>query len=345
MPARRPRNVNLIQLATHTGLSVATVSSVMNGLWKERRISAESVQRVRAAALELGYVPNIFARQLSMQAPGTSQAMLAVITSFAAPLTLVSHAALALHRAVRELDASNTRFTITIEMFEAGALDRLPGLLDHHRFSGAIIANTFEADDRFLETAQIPFPIVLINRRLPNFAAVVASPETGRIAAQMLLEAGRTHCALLTPALGTSSTTGRAAEFQAAVRTATGRSAVRITCAGRTEEDGYRAMRAHLKRHRETDGIFAANDMLAVGAYRAIYESGRTIPDDIHLIGVGDHSASPYLTPPLTCVGSSEELLHTEAAALLLALFTGHETGKPHRVLPAQIERRASTGA
>ncbi len=343
MPARRPRHVNLIQLAEHTGLSIAAVSSVLNGRSKERRISEESVKRIRAAAQKLGYVPNIFARQLSLHTPGTSQALLAVITPFEAPLTLVSHTVRALHNAVKDRN-SHTRFTITIEMFNAGELSQLPGLLDQHRFSGAIITNTVKADDRFLASARIPYPVVLINRSLPNFASVLASPETGGAAAGLLLAAGCRQVAVLVPAMGTASTARRALDFDTAVRNATGRRPARVTCRGRAEDDGYRATRALLRRHPPTDGLFATNDALAIGAYHAIRESGRSIPGNIRVVGVGDHAASPHLAPPLTCVGSSEEQLHAEAAELLLELFTGREAGTPHRVLPLQIVRRASTG-
>jgi LacI family transcriptional regulator len=344
MPRRRTRNVNLMQLAEHTGLSVAAVSSVLNGLSKERRISEESVKKVREAARELGYVPNIFARRLSSHAPGTSQALLAVVTAFEAPLTLVSRAAMALHRAVEAADLRHTRFTLTIEMFDAGELRKLPGILDHHRFSGAIIANTIEADDRFLAQATIPYPVVTINRALPNCAAVLESSDTGRAAADLLLKAGCKRCAVLAPAAGTTTTASRMGVFHAAVETATGRAPIDIVAGGRAEEDGYHAMRAHLQRHRDTDGLYAINDTLAIGAYHAIHESGRRIPQDVKVVGVGDHTASPHLTPPLTCVGASEEELHQEAAALLLALFTGRETGAPHRIMPLQIVRRPSTG-
>ena len=344
MPPRRTRNVNLMQLAEHTGLSIAAVSSVLNGLSKERRISEESVKKVQEAARELGYVPNIFARRLSSHARGTSQALLAVVTAFEAPLTLVSRAAMALHRAVENAGAKNTQFTLTIEMFDAGELRNLPGIVDNHRFSGAIIANTIEADDRFLAKAHIPYPVVTINRALPNCAAVLESADSGRAAADILLKAGCRRCAVLTPATGTSTTAGRLGGFHAAVETATERAPVDVVAGGRSEEDGYQAMRAHLKKHPETDGLYAINDTLAIGAYHAIHESGRKIPKDIKVVGVGDHTASPYLTPPLTCVGASEEKLHAEAADLLLALFTGRETGAPHRIMPLQIVRRASTG-
>jgi LacI family transcriptional regulator len=346
MPSRtlRSRTVNLRQLAEHTGHSIAAVSSVLNGHWKKRRISETTVNRIQAAARQLGYVPNIFAKRLSAHAPGTSQALLAVITAFEAPLPLVSRAAVALHRAVDQTQFRSTRFTITIEMFTAGRLRQLPGLLANHRFSGAIIANSNEADDRFLASAKIQCPVVLINRQIAGYAAVLESPETGVTAANILVRAGCRHCAVLTPAAGTSITADRATNFRRTIAAATGTTAGEIICGGRNESDGYKGMRAYLERHPKVDGIFAINDTLAIGAYLAINESGREIPGDLRVVGVGDHTASPYLLPPLTCVGSSEEKLHQEAADLLLELFTGAEAGAPQRTMPLQIVQRASTG-
>jgi len=336
--------VNMVQLAQHTGLSIAAVSSVLNGRWKERRIAEDTVKRVQNAAKELGYVPNIFARQLSAHAPGTSQALLAIITAYEAPLTLVSAAASALHRKVEQQRRSSTRFTIAIEMFEAGKLKQLNGVLSNHRFSGAIIANTVEADDRFLAREEIPYPVVLINRSVGQLPSVIESPETGAAAARVLLEAGCRACAVLSPVVSTRATSGRAEDFVNTVKSLTGGSAPILTCAGRDEADGYAAMHAQLRRKREIDGLFAVNDTLAIGAYRAIQEAGLRVPEDIRVVGVGDHSASPYLNPPLTCVGSSEERLHEEAAELLLAQFLGERERALHRVLPLQIIRRGSTG-
>ncbi len=335
------RFISLQQLAEFTGLSVSAVSSVLNNKWKERRISEDSKQRVLVAAQELGYVPNIFARKLGAHRSGTNQALLAIVTSFDVPLALVSRSATALHRAINKVSA-DTHYTVTIDMFERGELPKLAGFMKPHQFSGAIIANTSEVDDQFIAGVTIPYPVVLINRVLPHYASVNVSRETGSGAAKILMDAGCQRCAVFLQTHGSSVMTKRANDFAETMRGA-GRSVTIAPCSGRSELEGYNATRELLRHNSQVDGIFVVNDSLAIGAYHAIHKSGRSIPQDIQIVGVGDHTASPFLYPPLTCIGSSEDQLHQAAADLLLGLISGKEKGAPHRYLPQRVVRRQST--
>lgn len=334
--------VTIKEIAAMAGFSHAAVSSVLNGRAAERRISVSTVQRVEAAARALGYVPNIAARRLRSHAAGTSQAVLAVITSFETPLLLVSRAARALQHMIEENGAGHTQFTLSIEMFHAGRLRDLPGILGNDRFSGALIANTIEADDLFLAQTRIPFPVVLIGRRVAGYASVVENAATGTEAARLLAGSNCRRWGVLFPTLGTQASQGRVRQFIEAAAAAGLAPVTEIGCAERSEEAGCAAMREHLRHRQHVDGIFSVNDTLAIGAYHAAHAARLSIPRDICFVGVGDNDASPYLAPPLTCVGSSEDSLHTEAARLLLRAFSGHPGGQPIE-LPLQTSLRGST--
>ena len=101
-------------------------------------------------------------------------------------------------------------------------------------------------------------------------------------------------------------------------------------------------MRKHLRQRNRADGVFAVTDNLAIGGYHAVREAGLSIPNDLCFVGVGDSDASPYLEPPLTCVGSSEDALHSEAARLLLRAFSGDPAPEPVE-LALQTSVRRST--
>lgn len=328
--------VTIKEIAAKAGYSHAAVSSVLNGRAQERRISASAIRKVEDAARNLGYVPNIAARRLRSHESGTSQAVLAVITSFEAPLPLVSRAVCALQRCIEETGAAYTRFTVAIEMFRAGRLRELPGLLSNDRFSGAIIANTIESDDHFLEHTRVPFPVVLIGRIVPGYPSVLESADTGAAAARLLVEAGCRQCAMLAPALVTAANRARADQFAAALKQAGRPRPLELKCSDRSERAGYEAMHAHLAAERRADGVFAISDLLAVGAYHAVREAGLEIPDDICFAGVGDSESAPYLAPPLACVGSSEQAMHMEAARMLLRCFSGGEVLRAPVRLPLQ---------
>lgn len=343
MPQERPIAVTIKEIAAKAGYSHAAVSSVLNGRAAERRISQDTVKRVEEAARDLGYVANIAARRLRSHQAGTSQAVLAVITSFETPLFFVSRAASALQRMIEERGAAHTRFSVTVEMFHAGRLSELYGILTNDRFSGALIANTVEADDRFLAQAKIPFPVVLIGRRVPGYASVVESPETGSEAARLLIASNCERCAALMPQLATQIAHARIRDFGEALALAGRPAPLEIVATDRSERAGCQAMAAHLAGKSRVDGIFAINDSLAVGAFHAVREAGLSIPQDLCFVGVGDGDSSPYLAPPLTCVGSSEDALHSEAARLLLRRFGGASVPLLPVHLPLQSHPGRST--
>jgi DNA-binding LacI/PurR family transcriptional regulator len=92
------------------------------------------------------------------------------------------------------------------------------------------------------------------------------------------------------------------------------------------ESDGYRAMKKLLTVRPRIDAVFAANDPAAIGAMKAIWEAGRTVPGDIAVVGVGDIALGDMLKVPLTTVSWSRMELGRQAADLLLNPLE-HENG------------------
>ncbi|MEV0775349.1 LacI family DNA-binding transcriptional regulator [Streptomyces sp. NPDC050428] len=85
-----------------------------------------------------------------------------------------------------------------------------------------------------------------------------------------------------------------------------------------TEESGAAAMERLLAEHPDLDGVFAGNDLMAVGACRVLRERGRRVPDDVAVIGFDDSRAAASCRPPLTTVRQPVEDMAAEMARLLL---------------------------
>jgi DNA-binding LacI/PurR family transcriptional regulator len=94
---------------------------------------------------------------------------------------------------------------------------------------------------------------------------------------------------------------------------------VPIVAGNFTQESGEAAMRSLLASHPELDGVFVANDLMAVGALLALREAGRRVPADIAIVGFDDSSAAVAAAPALTTVRHPLEDMAAEAARLLLA--------------------------
>lgn len=342
MFSQNDKPITITALANQIGVSVATVSSVLNNRHKQRRISPETVRKVQQAAAEAGYLPNVSARRL--RSGLHRYLILAVITSYEAPLHLVSASIATLHRLVRQESYRNIQSTITVEMFDAGKLSDLPGLLDGSRFNGAIISNTVPEDDAFLAKSQFSIPVVLIGRDIPNYSSVRDLPEkTGQQAATILASAESTRLAILHPKLLTQTTSSRLQGFCGKAQSLGMMETCKIVSEGLDEQEGYRAMKGFLANGRGIDGLYAVTDSLAVGAYRALKESGLRIPRDVAVIGTGDSSIAPYLDPPLSTFTQQQCNLHEEAGRLLLGHLTGEIRAKTHILIPVTPVLREST--
>ena len=165
--------------------------------------------------------------------------------------------------------------------------------------------------------------------------------DAGRQVGEHLLGLGRKHIVFLGEAdetcpefLGRYSGLSRAMEDAGLV-------APRRFDAITTEQSGYAAARGMLESGCECDAIFAASDLIAIGAMRALAEAGRSVPGDMAVVGFDDIPAASLTTPPLTTViqdvrGAGETLVD----ALLAQI---DERDAPPRKLPGKLIVRGST--
>ena len=96
-------------IAAHVGISAAAVSTVLANRHVERRLAPATVERIRQAVRELGYVPNVAARRLRAHDPGVHSMDLGILTSFEAPLFLVSRTLRQVQRATAADDGVRDR--------------------------------------------------------------------------------------------------------------------------------------------------------------------------------------------------------------------------------------------
>jgi len=108
-----------------------------------------------------------------------------------------------------------------------------------------------------------------------------------------------------------------------------------------TVEGGAAAMRRLLAAEPEVDGVFAASDLMAIGALRTLVEAGRKVPDDVALVGFDDASEAQLAVPPLTTIRQPLEDLGHTMARVLLERVAGVEVDR-RTVLPTELVRRAS---
>jgi DNA-binding LacI/PurR family transcriptional regulator len=101
-------------------------------------------------------------------------------------------------------------------------------------------------------------------------------------------------------------------------------------------------MKALLEREPELDAVFAASDLMAGGALRALKEAGRRVPEDVALVGFEDAPIAKQTEPPLTTVYQPVEEMGRRMAELLIARIGRHPVEDSHVLLDTHLVRRAS---
>ena len=338
------KTVTVSTIAEHVGLSKATVSAVLANRHVERRLPQRTVDRVQAAARELGYVPNLAGRRLRGHTGATREIELAIISSYEASLLLVAHVLQTFQSRVEELEIQNTHFSVAVEMFHARRLREVRGLLDTTRFNGVLIVNTVPEDDAFLASVKLPYAAVVLGRRIPGYNCVLETPGVaGRSAASILLSVGAKKLAVMYGRELTQTTQDRLDAFLGETTSRTGQRPEVIECGTLSPTGGYEGMKNFFAAGQTCDGLFVVTDSLAQGAYAAIREQGLVVGEDVAVVGLGDGVAPEYMDPPLTATHGDITVVESEAVGLLLQLLRGEKSGPSEIcVTPLPIMRASS---
>jgi LacI family transcriptional regulator len=108
-------------------------------------------------------------------------------------------------------------------------------------------------------------------------------------------------------------------------------------------ESGRRAMAELMTLDEPPTAVFAASDMMALGAIRAAGDAGRPVPAAVSVIGFDDIQLADHMNPPLTTVRQDKAGLGAAAGTALVRMIAGEEPIAPRTVLPVELVRRGST--
>lgn len=333
---KRPTMSDVARVA---GVHKATASRALNPL-TIGQVNPVTARRVLAAAKQLGYTPNTMARSLRTSRTYTVGVLIPDLTNPLFPPVVRGIENVLFPRGYTALVAN----TDNDEGREAAHFDALLG----RQVDGFILA-TGRRDHPLLESAhQRGICAVLVNRGTDRpLYPLVTGDDAGGISAAVdhLVELGHRRIAHLAGPAALSTGFGRARAFRNAMAghdLSSG--AVVVECAAYSADAGERAMTALLAGdpHPPT-AVVAGNDLIALGALRAIRTHGLRCPEDISLTGFNDMPFLDELRPALTTVRVPHHELGTEAARLLLEQIDGAPAVAKTLSLPLRLVVRAST--
>lgn len=324
----------IAQIAQIAGVSVPTVSKVLNG---RADVSAPTRERVEQVIEEYGFVRNRAARALRKGKTGLVDMILPRLDDEYF-LPIIEGAAQALREAgVRlVLTSSSDRPEEEVQRIDTVADRSMDGML---------VVLPSEETVTYLERSDLPF--VLIHNQGGLLSMVpsvrITSWEGGFVATSHLINLGHRRIAYIGKTVRTRDGIERIAGYRAALDAAHLAIDPQLECAGNFNEiDGYTATRALLALPEPATAIFAGNDRQAAGAYRALHEAGMTIPGDMSVIGFDNLPFTELLSPPLTTIHAPRLELGRTAAAMLLRLINGEQLEMPRVVLPTHFIERQS---
>ena len=332
-----PPRPTLRDVATAAGVHPATASRALNDA-TSNLVRPSTVQRVRAVAAELGYQVNPIARSLKTSRSETVGVLVPDITNPLFPpivrgiedeLAASGYTAL-----TANTDNDPTRTASNFAVMQARQVD------------GFIVATALREDPLLEDAAARGVPMVLVNRTTEHVeVSAVSGDDASGVARTVdhLVELGHRDIAHIAGPLDVSTGVLREQAFRTAMRRH-GLSEDRIVVAtAYSEPAGRTAMLQLLAEERPPTAVVAGNDLLAIGCYDALEESGLSCPEDISVAGFNDMPFVAHLRPPLTSVHVPQYELGVEAARLLLDRLGGRTATPRVVMLPVSLVIRGST--
>jgi DNA-binding LacI/PurR family transcriptional regulator len=326
-------------VARRARVSTATVSRVLAGVGRAR---PETQARVLEAARALDYRPSEIARSLKRQ---STQTLGLIITDIENPyfpqlVRSVEDAARASGYSVLLCNAADDPER------EASYLE----LLVDRRVDGLIIAASSLGVRHGEWLSSPPIPVVLVNTAAPDVGlpAIMSDNELGgRVAADHLLGLGHRSFGYLMPPPRNVDAPARVAGVRAALIAAgCAPDALTVADGEALVGGGERAAHDLLDRAPATTAIVAYNDLMAIGALRALRRRGRRVPADASVVGFDDVAVAAYVDPALTTIAQRTDEMGRWAVARLTGEHEDESDGPgsgPIR-LPVDLQVRDSTG-
>ena len=336
--------VTIREIADRSGFSTATVSRVLNEL---EGVSDETRERVLAVAAELDYTPYAAARTLVTR---RSSLIGAVVFTGDQPEFQHPFFQVVLDGVKTRLDASGYDLLLLTGSFRSGPenaayIDRVR----RHRVDGIVLMGASLQDAGIARLAKLRIPTVAIDLEVTGErVGFVTSDnvEGARIAVRHLHDTGRRRIATIAGILDTSPGERRLAGYEReleALHLPLREEYVRV--GDFYAESGYQAMRELLALPNPPDGVFAASDLMAIGAIRAADEARVRVPEDVAIVGFDDIHYATFVSPPLTTIRQDKAALGEQAAAVLVEMIDDPAAEPPQLMLPVELIVRGSTGA
>ncbi|UOF90309.1 LacI family transcriptional regulator [Fodinisporobacter ferrooxydans] len=305
--------VTIKDIAKLANVSHTTVSRALND---SPLIKEETKDKIKALAKQLNYVPDYNAKSLVLQKSYTIGLFFTTINQGTSPSFF--------YETVRGVNSVITEdYNLVVRGIDA--YNDFSAINDK-RFDGIILMSQSDEDNALIYSVlQKKIPLVVLNRELEenSIINILSDDQVGSFkAVKYLIENGHRNIAIIEGKEGFKSTKERRDGFLKAFIDHKLPVTKEYMVRGNYDmESGYRAMEQLLSLQNVPTAVFCSNDDMAVGAMKAAFENGLTVPNDISIMGFDDIGFSNYTTPALTTVKRPIEEVSRKGGEKLLELM------------------------
>mgnify|MGYP001139900608 FL=1 len=333
------KGISIKDIAQQAGVSPTTVSFVLNGKGKEKRISEQVSKRILKIAGKLKYKPNQLARGLRTGKTKTIGLIVEdIANNFFANVAKVV-----------EDEADKYGYKVLFGSTEDNE-EKARGLLEVLRYrqvDGYIITPTLNLDK---DIATLQKPVVLMDRYFPNVkdsSYVVVDNYQGAVTAvDHLVAQGYKHIGIITTTSHQIQMQQRLEGFQAALKThglPSGKNVIKrlpfdLDRPGFTQE-----ITKYLQSNRELDAVFFATNYLGICGIESIRSLGLQIGSELGMVSFDDHDIFRLLSPAVTCVAQPVEEIGRTLIRILMEELDETSEGPRQVVLPLELRERESS--
>lgn len=334
-PGQKTQVITLKAVAQHLGLTPGTVSAVLNDSPSARSIPQETKNRIHAAAKELNYRPNFFARTLRNKRTYTIGVIAEEIgDSYSSPIIS------GIEQFLRKRDYF---FLTVVHRHDAALLSRYSQLLSERGVEGIITVDTTVYD-----APALPMVAIAGHKKLKGVTNIILDHQQAAVLALNHLKDLHHERIAFMKGNPVSSDSKERWEAICQVACQLGMNidpelTVQIDTDDPTPMLGYPFTKQLLAGHKPFTAIFAYNDISAIGAIRAIQEQGLRVPQDISVLGFDDIPGAAFHVPSLTTVRQPLNRMGEVAAQTLLDRIENKKEYPPEIAIEPELVVREST--
>lgn len=332
--------MNIYDVSKQAGVSIATVSRVING---NPNVSDRTRKKVLAVMEELGYTPNVFARGLGLNTMKT----IGIMCSDASDLYLAN----AISYLERELRANEYDAILCCTGYNLENKKKYLELLLSKRVDGVIMAGSkfiesTREDNEYILNAARQVPVMLVNGRLEgkNIYSILCDDYTAVYqAVTKLIRSGRRRILYLYTSVSYSGNNKRRGYQNASMDAGLGNLENMIYQCPKDIAYSRDLLSDLYRQGLKFDAVMTSDDTLAVGALKFAASTGLKVPEDLSIIGYNNSLLSRASEPELTSVDTKIEALCTTTISTLMSVFNGGKNVPNWITISAELIKRYTT--